>query len=142
MKIETRDFGTIEIESDSVITFKLPILGFEDYRKYVLIYDQDIGENFVWLQSVEEPRLCFIMYDPSVISEFYKPEIPNAVVQALGGEEYLCWVMMTVAKDFKNSTINLKSPIFINMENHLAAQIVLEQKYPVRFQILKEDGTC
>ena len=49
VQITTRDFGTIEVEKESILTFKQPIFGFEEYTKYVLISDADMGSGICWL---------------------------------------------------------------------------------------------
>ena len=46
--------------------------------------------------------------------------------------------MITVVGDsVKDSTVNLKSPVFLNPVTHQAAQIMLESDYPVRYPIMK-----
>lgn len=39
MRINTEKFGTIDISDDKIITFDNGIIGFQDYKKYTLIYD-------------------------------------------------------------------------------------------------------
>ena len=41
MKIETRDFGILEIEEKNIITFKQPIFGFEEFTQFVLVNDSN-----------------------------------------------------------------------------------------------------
>ncbi len=60
MQIETRDFGRAEINEKDIITFVKPILGFEEYTRFVMLIDDEIT-GFAWLQSVEEKELCFII---------------------------------------------------------------------------------
>ena len=50
MKIRTRDFGVIEIEDTSEITFVSPILGFENQSRFVFLNDDSIGSHFAFLQ--------------------------------------------------------------------------------------------
>ena len=58
MRINTEKFGTIDISDDKIITFDNGIIGFQDYKKYTLIYDADSEEKsdsaMMWLQSMEE----------------------------------------------------------------------------------------
>ena len=60
MKIFTSRFGDIEIEEDRVISFPEGILGFEDLKKYAVI-DMEEDNPLMWLQSIEEPALAFII---------------------------------------------------------------------------------
>lgn len=48
MKIETRDFGVLEIEEEHVIQFSQPIFGFEEYRRFVLVNDSNMGDGICW----------------------------------------------------------------------------------------------
>ena len=63
MQIMTRDFGQVTISEEGTIRFVNPIFGFEEYTDFVLLSDTNIGESFLWLQSVQEPDLCFILVD-------------------------------------------------------------------------------
>ena len=143
MKIKTRDFGQIEIPESEIYHFTQPLFGFEEYTDFVILHDDEIGENIVWLQSVQEPGLCFILVDPSGMSDIFEPELPDGSEKLLGDGICLCWVVAVVPQNFKDTSVNLKSPIFINTETHLGAQIMLEKDYPVRYFFLKEGaGQC
>ena len=37
MRLETTRFGEIEIDEQSTITFTQPIIGFQEYRRFVVI---------------------------------------------------------------------------------------------------------
>lgn len=137
MIYKTRDFGEREIPDSKILIFKQPIFGFDNYTRFTLIFDEEIGEQIVWLQSLEEPELCFLMFDPSVYGGFYKPEITEDVEKCLGAGEYACWVVLSVKEDFNESTVNLKSPVIINTATGVAAQTILEQDYPVRHPVLE-----
>ncbi|MBE6748296.1 MAG: flagellar assembly protein FliW [Ruminococcaceae bacterium] len=137
MIYKTRDFGEREIPDSKVIIFKQPIFGFEDYTRYTMIFDEEIGEQIVWLQSLEEPGLCFLLFNPSQFEAFYKPEITEENEKLLGSGEYACWTVLSLKEDFEASTVNLKSPVIINSTTGVAAQIILEQDYPVRHPIME-----
>ncbi|MBR6552112.1 MAG: flagellar assembly protein FliW [Clostridia bacterium] len=137
MIYKTRDFGEREIPDSKIIVFKQPIFGFDDYKRYTLIFDEEIGEQIVWLQSLEEPELCFLLFDPSAYESFYKPEITVDIEKCLGIGEYTCWVVLSVKENFNDSTVNLKSPVIINTTTGVALQTILEQDYPVRHPVLE-----
>ena len=137
MIYKTRDFGEREIPDSKVIIFKQPIFGFEDYTRYTLIFDEEIGEQIVWLQSLEEPGLCFLLFNPSQFEDFYKPEITEENEKLLGTGDYVCWTVLSLKEDFEASTVNLKSPVIINSTTGGAAQVLLEQDYPVRHPIME-----
>ena len=143
MKVKTRDFGEVEISESEIYRFTQPLFGFEEYTDFVVLHDDEIGEHIIWLQSLQEPGLCFILMDPSGMSEDFVPELPVGSEKLLGEGSCLCWVVAVVPQEFKDTSVNLKCPVFINSETHLGAQIMLEDDYPVRFFFLKEGtGQC
>ncbi len=129
MNIETRDFGNVEIEEQEVITFVQPLFGFEEYKRYVLLHDKELGNSIAWLQSTEEQQLCFILADPDVFVGDYEPEIGEQHLEDIGEGEVFAWAMCVINADLKSSTLNLKSPILINRETRLAKQLVIEKDY-------------
>ena len=130
MKLQTRDLGEIEISEQDIVTFTGPIFGFEQYRRFVFLYEEEISEHFIWLQSVEEPGLCFILVQPD--------QLPQEAASLLGEGDYMCWLMATIRDPFPQSTVNLKSPIVVNPELRQAAQFVLEGSLPIRHPLLRE----
>ncbi len=133
MQIETRDFGLAEIDEKDVVTFVKPILGFEEYTKFVMIMDQDI-QGFAWLQSAEEKELCFIIANAALI-EGYKPSVDQETLDALGGEYTEMWLMASIKEEVAKTTVNLKSPLLFNMNSFTAVQAVSEDDLPFRFAI-------
>lgn len=140
MKLQTRDFGEVEITEDKVISFLQPPFGFEEKKRYTFLYDCEIGDHIVWMQSVEDPELCFILFDPSSLASFYQPQIPEKVQEELGEGELLCWVIGVVPQDFAKTTVNLKSPVIVNMQTNRAVQVILEQDYPIRYPLMNGGG--
>ena len=133
MKIETRDFGVVEINESDIITFVRPILGFEEYSKFIMLMDDEIGNGFAWLQSVEEQGLCFVLANPELIGKTYEPEIDKDTINALGGEVTEKWLMAVIKEKLEDTTVNLKSPVLVNMKNFTGAQVVSEDALPVRY---------
>lgn len=136
MKILTRDFGEVEINEEDIITFEEPIFGFDEYRRYIIIYDDEFNGEYVWLQSVDESQLCFTMANPALVPD-YKPDYEKEASKVLGKSEYECWLMMVVSENIKDSTVNLKSPVIINIAQRKAMQMILEDEYPVKYYLFK-----
>ena len=138
MIAQTRDFGEIEVSERDIISFKQQIYGFDEYTDYVILYDESVGDDFAWLQSVQERDLCFLIAKPSAAVSEYKPQLPYDAVKQLGEGEYEYWLIMVVPEDIKESTVNLKSPIVLNPSQCSAVQVILEDNYPIRFRIFDE----
>ncbi len=139
MKLQTRDFGEIEIDSREIVTFASPIFGFERYRRFAFLYHEEISEHFIWLQSVEEPALCFILVQPHLISDHYHPQLPDEADDLLGEGECMCWLTVSIREPFEQSTVNLKSPIVVNPTTHLGAQFILDAELPINHPLFRED---
>lgn len=142
MVIQTKDLGTIEIDDKNLISMVEPIYGFEHLKKFVLLSDTELGEEIKWLQSVEDSQVCFVLVDPRVAMEDYTPSIPKKTLHKLEAkrDEVLIWAIAVIPQEFKNSTINLKSPVIVNPQNHFAAQVILEESYPIRFPLIPQEG--
>ena len=139
MLIETRDFGKMEIDEKDIITFVEPIFGFEDYRKYVLLEDEELNPHFVWLQSVEEPMICFVMANPSEVVQNYHVSLPAEAVLTLGEGSALYFVLTVIRDPYYESTVNLKSPVVINTKTGKAIQVILEEPYPIRQPLVQKE---
>lgn len=135
MKYQSRDFGLVEVSDDRVLNFVKPVLGYEQYKRYTLLYDEEIGTKLIWLQSLEEEELCLILADPTILAENYQPVLPEEVTQTLGNGNYICLVVAVVPEDLSKATVNLKSPIVINTDTRQAMQVVLSQDYPIRTRL-------
>lgn len=138
MKLQTRDLGEVEIDEKEIVTFTGPIFGFEQYRRFAFLYEKELSEHFIWLQSVEEPGLCFILVQPDLITDDYQPQLPPEAQSLLGEGEYMCWLVASIREPFQKSTVNLRSPIVVNPALHQAAQFVLEGSLPIRHPLVRE----
>lgn len=137
MKIVTRDFGEVEIDESTVITIPDGIIGFESTKRYTIL--SPLGEDTfpMWLQAVDTPEPCFVVYDPWHIYPDYKFEIDDemqATLKAEDGDDLRLLAVAIVPDDYKKTTINLRCPIILNTKNNIAGQTILEDyefKYPV-----------
>ncbi len=135
MKVKTRDFGEVEVNTEDIISFEQKIFGFDRYTDFIMLYDDEFNGEYAWLQSVEEPELCFIIANPELLIKDYDPCYPPEVKSVLGSGTYEKWLIMVVKESIEDSTVNLKSPIIINFEKHRAMQVILEDEYPVRYRL-------
>ncbi len=135
MTIATRDFGNIDISEDGILTFRLPILGFEEQKQFVILYDDEMGDALGWLQSIDDRDVCFIIIDPHTVFDTYKPSIASSVLNKLElskQEDAVLRNLVVIPAQTGEATVNLKSPLVINPAKKLAAQVILEQDYSVR----------
>lgn len=143
MVIETRIFGEVTIDDDKLINFAGGIIGFPELQNFALIHDSENSEGGVrWLQSVEEPSFAMPVIDPLSVKQDYNPMVDDDMLKRIGdfaAEDILVLTTITVPKELKNMSVNLKAPFVINTKTKKACQIIVEDydvKYPV-YEILQ-----
>ena len=154
MTIQTKIFGEVTIDNAKIIHFENGIVGFPELNDFALIYDEEKGNDagIRWLQSIQEPAFAMPVMDPLLVLATYNPIVDEEVLKPLGKldyEEMLVLVTVTVPRDIKNMSVNLKAPLVINVRERKAVQLVLEdESYKIKFPIYdivkngKKEGTC
>ena len=141
MNVKTRHFGEVDIDESKVITMDNGLFGFENYKKYVLLYDSSSDEipSIQWLQSVDEELLALPVMIPTTIVPDYNPVVDDEYLGSLGEwneESISILVTVTVPVDVKEMSINLKAPIVINTTTMKGSQVVAENPdYEIKFKI-------
>lgn len=143
MIIETVKFGSVEVEEERIFDFVLPIIGFDDLRKYIIL--EPNKENlFKWLQSVEEPGLAFPVISVAALNYDYSIDISDDVIQSLeitNADSLLVMNVTSIPQDNpRGTTINLLAPLIFNLDNQKAGQIVLSGSgYDISYPMFKKD---
>jgi flagellar assembly factor FliW len=128
MLVNTSRFGEQEVEESKIISMPDGMLGFPAEKRYLLLTPPKLGP-FLWLQSVDNPDLAFVVVDA-------KENLPDYTV-ALTMEEFtaleldkqseiIFLLVVTMAPDPYDITVNLQGPIALNPERLIAKQIVLD----------------
>lgn len=143
MIINTRDFGEQTISEDKIINFPHGIFAFEDEHRFIMLSPLGEDKYPAWLQSVDNENLCFIVYSPEQIVENYSITADAESLAAVELSEndtpqYL--VLAVVPEEYKDTTVNLKSPILINVDKMIAVQTIAAENYPIKFPIFKKEG--
>ena len=139
--VPTTRFGELEVESSKIIGFPKGILGFEAHGHFVLIEPPDI-QPFVYLQSLEDPALAFIVVSPKLFFPHYKVQVEPQEIADLNVSDInriSMWVIVTVPEDVARMSVNLQGPILINQENNCGKQVVLIRgPYTTRHYLMDE----
>lgn len=129
MKIETKKFGIVEINEDFIIEFPKGLVGFENCHRFALIKNEDF-DPFCWLLSLDGEELSLPVLNPLLV----KPNFDSVLNGKLMDNEYsekrsgnlFCVVNVN---DMKGKfTINLKSPILVNLEKKEGKQLILDSE--------------
>ena len=136
MDLATTRFGAIAIDPETVITFTQPIIGFQEYRRFVLLPGPP-DSAVCWLQSVDSGELAFLLMDPLRAVPDYVVNVPPHDLTELGAsalEELKVFTLLVVPQDRTKIRTNLKAPILIHEKQRLGKQVVMERSdYPIQF---------
>lgn len=144
MLVKTKHFGEIELEEDKIITFDKGLIGFEDKKRYTILFNKESKSKGIisWLQSLDEPMLALPIVSPVVAMADYNPIVEDEVLAPLGelnDENLVILLTLTVPSDLTKMTVNLKAPIIINADTRKGCQAIAENPdYVVRYGIYKE----
>jgi len=126
MKLSTLQFGDIEFTEDLLINFSDGILGFENLKSYLLITEEN--GLFYWLTSIDEPEIVFPLFPICTLREDYPQK---GTFEPFG--------IVRLSKNPSEITINLKAPIYLNQEDKMGYQKILDtEKYPVDYKLFVE----
>ena len=156
MQINTRVFGEIEIDDNKIITFDNGLMGFEEYKRYAIIFDSEKESKgkIMWLQSMDDPRLAFPVIDPMFVNPEYNPIVEDEWLESIGefnsGEDLYLLAVLTVPSDLTRMTANMKAPLIINTLTKKGCQMIVNNEdYLVRYNVYeyiqsirKEAGEC
>jgi flagellar assembly factor FliW len=139
--IKTGRFGQLTVGDDEIILIPQGILGFPEYKKFCLV---DAGDEtlILWLQSLENPDIAFPLLEPKVFKTDYAARLSAAELRELKLEnvnQSAVFSILTIPEDVSQMTANLKAPLVINLKQHVAKQVVLqENEYSIKHEMFKE----
>jgi len=126
MKVaESIEPGLLATNQSNIIQMPVGLLGFEKIKQYAVLADPEEAP-FIWLETLQEPKMAFLVICPTGIIANYQPDIGQEDVAALNlrtSEEALILNIVTMFRD-GSATINLKGPIVINRRTRVAKQVV------------------
>ncbi len=140
MKFISSRLGEIEYDPNKVIYFPLGIPGFDKFKRYILLSKENFP-YFLFLHSVENKDLMFILTDPFIFVKDYSFKLSDDDIYFLEiknkfdiGKNILIFSIVTIREKIKNFSLNLKAPILINIEKKIGKQVILyNDNYPIRF---------
>jgi flagellar assembly factor FliW len=130
--------GPLEIRPETIITFPAGLPGFRSLHRFALVETQ--REELVWLQSVDDRDLTFLLADPFVVVPGFEVDIPPSDLAALGAAtetEALLVLAVVQLEAGVPVAANLQSPMIIARHRRQGRQVVLPDsrygmQHPVR----------
>ena len=133
MVLDTKRFGTIDVDEDSIISVPDGIPGFPSFVNFLVI-EASSDQPFYWLQSVDDGELAFLAVVPWSYFPDYTLSLDDDDEIALDVSDpadLLVLNLVTVDKENESVTANLLGPLIVNQSNHVARQVVMSADLPV-----------
>jgi len=139
MEINTKAYGKKEITEENLLTIPEGLFGFEEYTKFAII--ESDYEPFLWLQSLEETNLAFLIIDPFIVCSGYESDIDDeslARIEITKPEDIIIMAIVTVPQDGSPITANLQGPLVINKNNKKCMQVILnDNRWSTKVNIIE-----
>jgi flagellar assembly factor FliW len=131
--LQTKYLGMVECDENSIVYFPQGLPGFDELRRFVCL-EQPEFRPLIYLQSVENPQICFLTLPVSAIDTAYRLEVASSEGVILGmegqpvvsGTNVIGLAILTTSTD-QDPTANLLSPVVINVATRIGMQIVQAQ---------------
>lgn len=131
--VSTSRFGQLSVDPEKIITMTSPFLGFPDSRQFIV---KPHGEEspFLWFQSLDDPKLAFVVIQATLLIPQYHAEISTLIrqeLQASPNQTLETLLILTIPRENpEGMTANLLGPVAINSEKRLAKQVLQD---PTRY---------
>lgn len=137
MEIKTKSQGTVSVDEKQIVKIPDGLFGFEDYKNFALV-DSDYPP-FVWLQSIDDSNLAFLLIDPFLICSDYEADIDDESLRKIGvetPEDIVVMAIVTIPSNGNEVTANLLGPIVINRQSNICAQVILsDSHWPTKYKL-------
>jgi flagellar assembly factor FliW len=149
-RCQTRYFGPVEYEEDSVVVFPDGIPAFERERRFVAIR-QPLNEPLIFLQSLTNPDLSFVTLPAAAVCPGFQLRLTPEDRDSLGldagrqpviGRDVLCLAILSLEEN-KAPTANLLAPIVVNLRTRRGRQAIqTDSPYSHREALPLREAAC
>lgn len=128
--MQTKSFGKIEYAPESELEFPRGLPGFDERRRFVAVRFVE-SDPLIYLQSIEDPGLCFITMPVLAVDPVYRLKVAGEDLNEIGlpvarqpriGEDVFCLTVLSIRET--GPTANLLAPIVINLKTRRAVQAI------------------
>ncbi len=142
VSVPTVRFGTLQVETDLILTLPEGLIGFEECTRFVVVRPNE-RSAFRWLQSLDEPAVALPIVEPGEFRPDYAPILADADARFLeltAETPTLVFVIVTVPPhDARAMTANLLGPLVINGLTRRGKQVIAQNEgYTTRHAIVDE----
>ncbi len=138
MRLETKRFGVIDVDSESILLFPNGLMGFESHRHWIMLSESD-SDCVGWLQSLNDGDLSLAVVSPQSFISKYSLRIHRTHLASLPwapGDDAV--VLVIVSENEGEFTANLQAPVLLNLTRGLGQQVITADEQPVRYAFSRE----
>ena len=141
MQINTKAYGTVDIDDRQLLRFPNGLFGFETLSDFALL--DAAQQPFYWLQSVDVEQVAFVLIKPNIFRPEYTPAVTKPDLEALGlenteGDDALVFSIVTFVEN-ETMTANLQGPVIINRNSRTGRQCIsTDPRWQTRHNIAEE----
>jgi flagellar assembly factor FliW len=136
---QATDASWSDLHADALI-FPQGLVGCEDWKRFVLITDDEVELPIARLQSLDDPGVSFIVTTPSIIEPTYTATLSTEQRADLDLDDTtqpIVYCTLNVQSDGL-LTANLLGPLVLNPHNRRGKQVVLnESQYSTQHPIAR-----
>ncbi|MDC7127319.1 MAG: flagellar assembly protein FliW [Spirochaetales bacterium] len=142
MTVNTKAYGTIDIDERQKIFFPNGIFGFESLKDFALL--DAAQQPFYWLQSLDIKETAFVLISPFIFRKDYKLDVAGSELEEIGlkpddTDNMLIFAIVTIPENQQKMSANLQGPIVVNRQNRTARQsIAINPKWKTKHYIFEE----
>jgi len=144
--MDTKNFGKISFEPESELQFPCGLPGFDDRKRFVAVRFVE-SDPLVYLQSLEDPGLCFVTMPVLAVDPKYKLTVSGDDLNQIGlpparqpkiGEDVFCLTVLSIRET--GPTANLLAPIVVNLKTRRAVQAIApEGSYSHQYELMPQE---
>ena len=139
MDVKTKIGTTVQVQDKDILEIPEGLFGFEEYKKYA-IYESEYAP-FMWMQSMEESSLAFLIVDPFLVADDYELDVDDKALAKIGitnPTDVCVMAIVTIPAGGTPVTANLQGPLVINRTNNKCMQVILgSNKWTTKHDIMK-----
>ena len=149
MHIETRRFGTLEIDDDAAFDVSSGIPGFPEMRHVALLgagtmpgHENDDDYSMYWLQDLDDGDLSFLCIVPWVAFPDYDIEIDERSLGIADQTDIRVLSLVTTRREegLALLTANLRAPLVVDTRARRLQQVILsDSRWPIRAPFAEVD---
>jgi flagellar assembly factor FliW len=135
MLINTSRFGSVEIEPDDILLFSQGVFAWESHRHWVLLADAD-NAGIAWLQSLSDPQVALPLVSPRRFVPGYQVRLARSQLTPLelAALDH-AFVLTVLSKNQGYVTVNLRSPVIINLDRRIGRQVIVSDEQPLQMRL-------